>query len=64
MEKTVGKTAPDADGVTNDVVADIALDLGPKVFIIDFAVGSPDASSSTWNIPLSLQLIITEPQNT
>jgi hypothetical protein len=44
MEKTVGKTAPDADGVAHDVVADIALDLGPEVIVIDFAVGSPDAS--------------------
>ena len=47
MEKTVGKTAPDADGVANDVDADIALDLGPEVIVIDFAVGNPDASQYT-----------------
>jgi hypothetical protein len=44
MEKVVGKTAPDSDGVAHDVVADIALDLGPEVIVIDFAVVSPGAS--------------------
>jgi hypothetical protein len=44
MEKVAGKTAPDADGVAHDVVADIALDLGPEVIVIDFAVVSPGAS--------------------
>ena len=44
MEKAVGKTAHDADGVAQDVVADVTLDLGPEVIVRDFAVVYPGAS--------------------
>jgi hypothetical protein len=44
LEKAVGKTAPDADGVAHDVVADITLDLGPEVIVRDFAVVYSGAS--------------------
>ena len=44
MEKTIGKTAPDALGVAHDVIADITFNLGPEIIVIDFAVVSPGAS--------------------
>lgn len=44
MEKTIGKTAPDVLGVAHDVIADITLDLGPEIIVIDFAVVSPGAA--------------------
>jgi hypothetical protein len=46
MEKAVGKTAPDADGVAHNVVADITLDLGPEVFNSSIVYTPPLVSSS------------------
>jgi hypothetical protein len=63
MEKVVGKTAPDADGVAHDVVADIALDLGPQVIVMT-SLSSVRAHHCTWNIPPSPRLTKTEPRNT
>jgi hypothetical protein len=49
VEKVVGKTTPDADGDEHDVVADIALDFGQEVIVMNFAVFSPSASSYSEN---------------